>query len=176
MTSNSVVTKRRAGAASTVLCAVLLQACVISDVTRFCSFSASPSLREANRKSLGIVLGWPGAARMEDAYVMLYSPSMAQPELTLRVDLVAAAIPWPSELDETRCRKLDWRTYRVQIDPEKWGELWNRPGFVSFETGFAYTDPSASPGKSLVSLKSFAMAWVDTTTGEPIMSCGCYHT
>jgi len=108
--------------------------------------------------------------------MMLYSPSMEHKEEAIKVDLIAAAIPWPSELDESRCRTLDWRTYRVEIDPEQWQEFWNRPGFISIEMRLGYTDASAKSGRSLMPLRSFAMAWVDATTGEPIVSCGCYHT
>ena len=106
----------------------------------------------------------------------LYTPSIEHQEAALKVELVAAAIPWPSALDETRCRDLDWRTYRVEIDPEQWQAFWNRPGFIRFEGGLGYTDHSAKPGKSLMPLRSFAMAWVDTTSGEAIMSCGCYQS
>lgn len=159
-----------------VLSAMLLQSCITSNLTKYCSFSASPSLRKADSKSLGVVLGWPGVARIEAPYVMLYSPSMEHQEVAIRVNLVAAAIPWPSALNETRCRDLDWRTYRVEIDPEQWQEFWNRPGFISIEARLGYMDPSAKPGRSLMSLRSFAMAWIETTTGESIMSCGCYHT
>lgn len=169
------MTRRPAAATLALLGAVLIEGCVVSDLTRYCSFSASPSLRNADSKTLGVILGWPGVAGIEEPYMMLYSPSMEQQEAALRVDLVAAAIPWPSDLNETRCRDLDWRSYRAEIDPGHWQAFWNRPGFVRIEGRLGYTDHSAKPGRSFMPLRSFAMAWVDATTGEPIVSCGCYQ-
>ena len=170
------MTTRLTVAISCFVTATLLEGCVVSDITRYCSFTASPSLRDADSETLGVVLGWPGAARIEDPYMSLYSPSIEQQETALKVPLVAAAVPWPSDLDESRCRDLDWRTYKVAIDSEQWRAFWNRPGFVEFEGGLGYTDHSAKPGTSFLPLRSFAMAWVDTATGKPIMSCGCYQS
>ena len=116
-----VMTKRPATVTMSVLVAVLLQSCVASNLNKYCSFSVSPSLRKADSKTLGVVLGQPGVAAIEAPYLMFYSPSMEHQEAAIRANLVAAAVPWPSALDETRCRYLDWRTYRVKLIPSNGG-------------------------------------------------------
>ncbi len=112
---------------------------------------------------------------VEVPYLMFYSPSMESQEVSVRVNLIPAAIPWPSELDETRCRGLDWRTFRVETDSGDWKAFWDNRRF-EIEMRFGFTDSSRQlPAKSFLSLRSFAIAWVDLETGRPIMSCGCYE-
>jgi len=64
--------KRPLAVALSALGAVLLEACVYSDLGDHCSFSASQSLAMADSNSLGVVIGAP-ANRVTDApFAMLY--------------------------------------------------------------------------------------------------------
>jgi hypothetical protein len=103
----------------------------------------------------------------------IHSPSMANQEASVQLELVEAPIRWPNELDESPCRGLDWRTYSVTTDPEQWKAFWNRPRPAEFQFQFGF--PSLESPVRLPAA-SFAVAIVDISSGKVLKSCGCYWT
>ena len=151
----------------------LLASCTSIDLSDYCHFSVSPSLVEADGRSLGVVLGAPRELLGDSPTLAIYTSSVADSEASVQLELVEAPIPWPEQLDETPCGDLDWRTYAVSTDPEQWKAFWSRPRPTQFQfqLGFPGLD---SPRR--LHAKSFAVAVVDTRSGTVLKSCGCYWT
>ena len=75
---------------------------------------------------------------------------------------------WPDELNEAPCGDLDWRTYQVRTDLEKWEAFWNRPRPAQFQFQLGF--PSLDSPKRLPAA-SFAVAVVDINSGKVLKSC-----
>ena len=155
--------------------AILVQGCA-HDLGKHCSYSKSLSLATADSESLGIVVGAPADSLGDKPFVMLHTPSQEDQEMALQLNLVPASILWPNSLDESRCRGLVWRTYRVKTDSEQWKAFWGRPRPLAIEFELAVFKDSLDSKSFSLPFRSFAVAWVDATTGEPIQWCGCYRT
>jgi hypothetical protein len=155
------------------LAMVLLASCTSLNLSEHCHFSTSPSLVEADSKSLGVIFGAPRDFLSNAPTLAIYSPSMANSEASVTLELVEAPIPWPEELDETPCGDLDWRTYAVSTDSEQWKAFWSRPRPVQFQFQLGF--PGLNSPRRLPAA-SFAVALVDTSSGTVLKSCGCYWT
>jgi hypothetical protein len=153
-----------------VVGAVTLQACTTSDLSRSCSWSDS-DLSKVDTSSLGVVLGAPANRFLETPFIMLSTPSPANPQAKLELKLTPAPMLWPNSLDETPCKGLDWRTFRVAVDADQWAELWALPRPLLVHWDLAFSN-SMAPLRT----KSFGVALVNAATGEVHMSCGCYRT
>lgn len=149
--------------------AVPLQACTTTNLGDFCSGS---DLARVDSNSLGVVLGAPANRFAESPpFIMLYTPSQAQPQATLHLRLTPAPMPWPNSLDETPCRGVDWRTFQVAVDPDHWARFWALPRPLSVEGGIGFSDSTAP-----LRTTRFGVALVNAATAEVLMSCGCYRT
>jgi hypothetical protein len=146
----------------------LLQACTYYSLGDFCTFSDSAPFPKST-SSLGIVLAAPPGRIGEPPDVTLYRPSRENAEASLQLDVVAAPLPWPSSLDESRCKGVDWRTYRVETDADQWDTFWSQAPPFQIEGAVGSFD-----SMKRLPTTAFAFTIVDATTGEPIMSCGCY--
>jgi hypothetical protein len=154
-----------------MLGAVSLQACIYRSLGDFCSGSDSDPTK-IDSSSLEVVLGAP-ANRFADSlpFIMLYTPSQAQPQATLHLKLTPAPLPWPDGLDETPCKGIDWRTYRVAVDPDQWARFWALPRPLPVEGGIAFENSMAP-----LRMNRVGIALLNSATTEVLMSCGCYHT
>jgi hypothetical protein len=151
-----------------VVGAVTLPACTTTNLGDFCSGS---DLAKVDSSSLGVVLGAPADRFAESPpFIVLYTPSQAQPEATLHFKLTPAPIPWPNSLDETPCKGFDWRTFQVAVDPDQWARFWALPRPLAVEGGIAFSDSIAS-----LRTKRLGVALVNAATSEVLISCGCYR-
>ncbi len=155
-----------------VMGVVALQACTTKDLGDFCSYSDS-DLSKVDSSSLGVVMGAPANRFVDTPLIMLYTPSQAMPQVTLEFKLTPAVMPWPNSLDETPCKGVDWRTFRVAVDADQWAKLWSPPRDLPkpVEWSVAFSN-SMAPLRT----HSFGVALVNAATSEVLMSCGCYRT
>ena len=167
-----VMSRRLDALAVFVVGVVALQACTTKDLGDFCSYSDS-DWSKVDSSSLGVVMGAPANRFVDIPFIMLYTPSQAKPQVTLELKLTPAAMPWPNSLDETPCKGLDWRTFRVAVDADQWAKLWSLPRTLPlpFEFDIAFSN-SMAPMRT----HSFGVALVNAATNEVLMSCGCYQT
>ena len=149
-----------------VLGASSLQGCVTTNLYDYCSFG---DLADVNPDSLGVLLGAPADRFNDSPFVILYTPSEVEPVATLKLMLEPAPVLWPQDLDETPCKGVDWRTFRVATNLEQWTQFWALPRPLSVSSGIAFLD-SMEP----LPISEIAVAMVDAATGETLMSCGCY--
>src|SRR5262245_32082271 len=154
--------------AAFALCGSSLQGCATANLVDYCK---GAGLAKADSSALGLVLGAPTDRFTEPPFAAFYSPSEAEPIVTLRLHLRSAAVPWPDELDETPCKGLDWRTFRVTVEPEQWTRFWSMPRPMPFEGGIGLNGSMAP-----LRMAEFGFAFVDLATGKSLMSCGCYWT
>jgi hypothetical protein len=150
------------------LCAGSLQGCVATNLGDYCKGSGLPKV---DVSSIGLVLGAPAHRFTGTPYATFYSPSQARSQASLDLALSPAALPWPSDLDETPCEGLDWRTFRVEVAEHQWSQFWSLPRPMQIEGGIGVTDTTAPLG-----MNEFGFAFVDVNTGKVLMSCGCYWT
>ena len=149
-----------------VLGASSLNGCVTTNLYDYCSFG---DLAGANPESLGVLLAAPADRFNDSSFIMLYTPSETEPVSTLKLALEPARMLWPQNLDETPCRGVDWRTFRVETDSDQWAEFWALPRPLPVKWGFGFLN-SMEP----LPISEIAVAMVDVATGETLMSCGCY--
>jgi hypothetical protein len=97
----SVLRDRVHRLASIASVAVLFSACSTMNVGNYCSGSES---MESDAKSLAIILGIAPHKLNESPFVMFNSPSLANPDQTLHLNLEPAPMMWPPELDESPCQ------------------------------------------------------------------------
>ena len=162
-----VLTRTRTVAALT-LCASSLQGCVAANLGDYCKGSG---LARVDGDSIGLVLGAPAHRFTESPRATFYSPSQAKPQASLDLALSPATLPWPSDLDETPCEGLDWRTFRVEVAADQWSKFWSLPRPMQFEGGVGAFDTIAP-----LRMNEFGFAFVDVASGKVLMSCGCYWT
>jgi hypothetical protein len=159
------MSRRSHAIAFLVVGAVPLQGCITANVG---CYGSGPT--RADSGSLGVVLGAPSNRFAESQpFIVLYSPSQAEPQELLELKLIPASILWPGSLDETPCEGIDWRTFRVSVDPVQWARFSELPQPSTFEARIGFLE-SATPLRS----KTFGVASVDTASAEVFMSCGCY--
>jgi hypothetical protein len=150
------------------LTAISIQGCVAAKLGDYCQGSG---LAKAYASSVGLVLGAPAHRFTESPKVTFFSPSRAEPQATLEFDLSPTEMPWPTGLDETPCKGLDWRTFRVEVDAGQWLQFWSLPRPTPFEGGISVTTTTAP-----LRMHEFGFAFVDSSTGKVLMSRGCYWT
>jgi hypothetical protein len=146
--------------------AIPLQACTTTNAGCF-----GTDLAGADSGSLEVVLGLPSSRFADSTFIVLYSPSQATPQATLELELTPAPMPWPNSLDETPCGGMDWRTFRIVVDPDDWTRFWALPRPMPFEARIGSLN-SMAPLRA----NRFGVALVDTTTAEIRMACGCFRT
>ena len=128
-------------------------------------------LMSTDTTALSVVLGAPAHRFSDSPFVTFYRPSQARADFTLQLKLEPAPTPWPANLDETPCKGLDWRTFRVAVSRDQWLEFWSPPDSSELSIGIASLD-STQP----LRLNQFAFALIDTATSKPLVSFGCYWT
>jgi len=145
-----------------------LQGCVAAKLGDYCQGSG---LAKADASSVGLILGAPAHRFTGSPQATFFSPSRAEPQAALELTLSPAVLPWPADLDETPCKDLDWRTFRVEVDPAQWSRFWSLPHPTPFEGGISVTNTTAP-----LRMHEFGFAFVDVSSGKALMSCGCYWT
>ena len=150
------------------LCVGFLQGCVAAQLGDYCRGSR---LAEVDGSSVGLILGAPAHRFTGSPRATFHNPSAADPQMSLELKLSPATLPWPADLDETPCKGLDWRTFRVEVDANQWSQFWALPRPMQFEGGIEVTDTTEP-----LRMREFGFAFVDVATGKILMSCGCYWT
>jgi hypothetical protein len=150
------------------LCASSMQGCVAAKLGDYCKGS---ELAKVDSSSVGLILGAPSHRFTDAPNATFFSPSQTQPQAVLELALSPAPLPVPADLDETPCRGLDWRTFRVEVDPNQWSAFWSLPRPTPFEGGIGATDTTAP-----LRMHEFGFAFVEVASGKVLMSCGCYWT
>lgn len=162
----NVMPTRNQRLASIVLLALTLQACGSMNLRDFCSGS---ELTPPEPDSLGVILGVAPHRLNESPFIILNSPTQANPQQALNLKLEPMPVTWPAGLDESPCPSMDWRTYRLVVSADEWDAFWNQPRPLSYEIGigvFEYVVPMRE--------SEFALALIDRRTGDVLMRCGCY--
>jgi len=150
------------------LTALALQGCIAAKLGDYCK---GVGFADVDSSSLGLVLGAPTHRFTDSSFFEIYSPSQAEPTAVLRLKLTPTALPWPADLDETPCKGLDWRTFRVEVESEQWTRFFSLPRPMRFEGHIGVFDSTAP-----LPMSEFGFAIVDVATGKALMSCGCYWT
>jgi hypothetical protein len=155
-------------------CAIpVLVGCVHVDVSGYCKYSEKLRLRDADPNSLAFVLGAPEDLVIDETFIKLYSPSTDDPKFSVQLDLQLHSERWPSGLNESRCTGVNWRTYDVSADASQWESFWRDAPHQSNQFQFGLIFPKTEK-TTKVRLRSFGLAVVDGSSGDPFMSCGCY--
>lgn len=102
--------------------------------------------------------------------IVLHSPAVDTSVRALKFDLASKEIGLSQLLNRSRCRDFLLHTYSVYYDEAQWDEFWNGAPSESFEFEYRFSERPQS-----ASAVSFGLAFVDSETGEPILSCGCYN-
>lgn len=144
-------------------------ACSTPGFEDYCRYSDEYSIREADPRSLALVLGVTRGLAMETPFVVVRSLSETNPGASVTLSAIAAPHPIPASLDESRCTAVDWRTYTLTVDEQEWGAFWDDDRNSPFEVGIAFLDTNE---QLLVS--KFGAAIVDTAASDYLVSCGCY--
>jgi hypothetical protein len=145
-----------------------LQACASTNLGNSCS---TPRMEQVNSSALGIVLGVSSHRTLEAPFIVFDTPSQAQSQATLQLELKPAQLALPASLDETPCSGLDWRTYTVGVGSEDWQHFWGRPQPMPIEVGIGLWE-FVIPFRS----SEFGLAIVNTDSSAVVMACGCYGT
>lgn len=145
-----------------------LSGCAVTDLPHCVSRAA---MLGADTKTLNVILGMPAQHVAESPFVTISRSGDLAAGNALELKLVDAPAPWPADFDETRCKGLDWRTYRVEVDQETWNQFWTPadPPQISLGLGLAESTVAIPRNK-------FAFALVSGDTSKPLISMGCYWT
>jgi hypothetical protein len=154
--------------ASIASVAVILSACSTMNVGNYCSGSESI---QADTKSLAIILGIAPHRLNESPFVVFNSPSLANPDRTLHLNLEPAPVTWPLDLDESPCQGIDWRTYRVAVEAKEWNDFWTTSQTLPFEVGIGALEFVVPMRES-----EFGFVLIDQESDKTLMHCGCYGT
>jgi hypothetical protein len=144
-------------------------ACSTLDVNDYCRYSQGISLREADPESLALVLGIGKGRAKETPFVVVRSIATENPGASVKLQATPAAHPMPASLDESRCGRVDWKTYSLTVDAESWKAFWQEQGNSPFEIFIAFLDHNEQ-----LRVSDFGAAIIDTTTAEHLVACGCY--
>lgn len=144
-------------------------ACSTLDVDDYCRYSERLSLREVDPVSLALVLGIGKGRAKETPFVVFRSVSAQNPGPSMTLQATPAPQPMPLSLDETRCARVDWNTYSLEVDAEEWHAFWNDERNSPYEIFIAFLDRNE---QLLVS--DFGAAIIDRSAAEPLVACGCY--
>lgn len=146
----------------------LIQGCATANLGEYCR---GTELANADTASLAVVMGAPADSFSASPFIAFHTPSRAEPTASLLLHLKPAATSWPTGLDETPCRGLDWRTFTVEVEPDQWTQFWTLPRPLQLETAIGFADTLSSLRTS-----RFGVALIDGSTGKTLLSCGCYWT
>jgi hypothetical protein len=149
--------------------ALSLAACSTLDMDDYCRYSERLSVREANPEALALVLGIGMGRAKETPFVVFRSASAENRGLQLTLQATPAPHPMPANLDESRCARLDWNTYSLEVDAEEWFAFWKDERNSSFEIFIAFLDRNEQ-----LRVSDFGAAIIDTSAAEPLVACGCY--
>jgi hypothetical protein len=146
-----------------------MAACSTLDSNDYCRYSETTPIREADPDSLALVLGIGRGRSRENPFVVVRSTSKANPGASVKLRAIPAVQPLPASLDESRCARVDWRTYSLTADPAEWGAFWQDERNSSVEIFIGFLDSNEQ-----LLMSDFGAAIVDTTAAEYVVACGCY--
>ena len=146
-----------------------VSACSTPVFEDYCRYSDAHSIREAEPRSLALVLGVRPGLAMETPLVVVRSLAENNPGASVTLYAAAAPHPIPTSLDESHCAGVDWNTYTLTVEQDEWSAFWSDDRNSPFEIAIAFLDNNEG---FLVS--NFGAAIVDTAASEYLVSCGCY--
>jgi hypothetical protein len=146
-----------------------VSACSTPGFEDYCRYSEEHSIRDADPRSLALVLGVQRGLVMETPFVVVRSLSENNPGASVTLHAAAAPHPIPTSLDESRCANVDWSTYTLAVDDDEWSAFWADDRNSPFEIAIAFLDTNES-----LLVSKFGAAIVDTAASEYLVSCGCY--
>ena len=156
---------------STRVAALVLSvaACSTLDASDYCRYSENLSLRDADPESLALVLGIGKRRAKETPFVVVRSISPQNPGASVKLQAMPAAHPMPANLDESRCERVDWKTYSLTVDADEWNAFWQDERNSKYEIFIAFLDSNEQ-----LMMSDFGAAIIDTTAAEHLVACGCY--
>jgi hypothetical protein len=115
------------------------------------------------------VLGVQAGRARQTPFVVIRSLSESAPGTSITLYTTPAAHPMPMGLDESRCARMDWKTYTLAVDPDEWNAFWQDDRNSPFEIGIAFLEDFHP-----LPLSAFGAAILDTGSADPLVSCGCF--
>jgi hypothetical protein len=151
------------------ICALGIAACSTLDVEDYCRFSQERSMREADPESLLLVLGVKPGRSIGSPFVMFRGLSDANAGASLR--LTASPVPGtlPASLDQSPCAGVDWQSYALNVDRDRWNAFWSDEETSHFEVGIAFLDDSQP-----LLMGDFGAAILERSSVDTLVACGCY--
>ena len=126
-------------------------------------------MREADPESLLLVLGVKPGRSIGSPFVEFRSLSDANPGASLR--LTASPVPGtlPPSLDQSPCAGVDWRSYELSVDRDRWNAFWSNEETSQFEVGIAFLGDSRP-----LMMGDFGAAILERGSVDTLVACGCY--
>lgn len=165
----STIGTRSVAAMLVTMGALGTSACSTLEVDDYCRYSETRSIREADPESLALLLGVKAEYEMLTPFVVVRSLSENRPGASVTLHTTPAAHPMPIGLDESRCARVDWNTYTLQVDPDEWNAFWQDDRNSPFEIGIAFLE-----GFHPLPLSAFGAAILDSDSADSLVSCGCF--
>jgi len=144
-------------------------ACSTLEVDDYCRYSETRSIRTADPESLALVLGVQAGRARQTPFVVIRSLSESAPGTSITLYTTPAAHPMPMGLDESRCARMDWKTYTLAVDPDEWNAFWQDDRNSPFEIGIAFVEDFHP-----LPLSAFGAVILDTGSADYLVSCGCF--
>lgn len=160
---------RSLAAALVALAALGNGACSTLDVDDYCRYSEEHSISDADPDSLALLLGVQAGHETQTPFVVVRSLSESTPGASVTLHTTPAPHPMPIGLDESRCARVDWKTYTLTVDPEEWRAFWQDPGSSPFEIGIVFLD-NFNP----LPMSAFGAAILDSSSADHLVACGCF--
>jgi hypothetical protein len=150
-------------------CALAAAGCSTLDVEDYCRYSQSQSIRDANPESLLLVLGVKPDRSLGSPFMVFRSLDDDGPGASLRLS-ASALVDFPAtNLDRSLCAGVDWRSYELTVDRERWNAFWSAERTSNFEVGIAFLGDSRP-----MLMGDFGAAVLDRASGAKLVACGCY--
>ena len=166
-----MLTTGRRPVAATLVAIVALgsAACATLDVNDYCRYSESSSIRDADPDRLALLLGVQAGLTTKTPFVVVRSLSENTPGASLTLHTSPAPHPMPVGLDESRCARVDWKTYTLTVDREEWQAFWQDGGNSPFEIGIVFLE-DFNP----LPISAFGAAILDADSADHLVACGCF--
>lgn len=143
--------------------------CSTLEVGDYCRYSETHPIRNADPESLALVLGVEAGYTTRTPFVVIRSLSESTPGASVTLHATPAPHPMPVGVDESRCARVDWKSYTLTVDPEEWHAFWQDDRNSPFEIGIAFLE-DFSP----LPLSAFGATILDTRSADYLVSCGCF--
>ena len=164
------MTGRRPVAATLVgIVALGSAACATLDADDYCRYPENRSIRQADPDSLALLLGVQAGHAVQYPFVVIRSLSESTPGASVTLHATPAPHPMPIGLDESRCARVDWKTFTLAVDPQEWHAFWQDGRNTPFEIGIAFLE-DFNP----LPVSAFGAAILDADSADYLVACGCF--